>query len=75
MDDGLPVDVFEDASVEPDNNVVVDTTIGSLDEGPEEEVDIGRTVPDSSLAEDLVDLLEVPDEVLRADVASDEENE
>lgn len=35
----------------------------------EEEVDTGRTVPDSSSVEDSVDVLELADKVLEADAS------
>lgn len=76
MEDEAPVDVL-DESVEG-NGEVVNTSVVSADEEPEEDEDvedIGLTVPDSSPVEDLVKLVKVPDEVLEADVTSAEENE
>lgn len=76
MDDDLPVDVL-DESVEGSGEVV-NTAVDSTDEELEEDEDVedvGRTVPDSSTVEDLVELVKVPDEVLEADVTSVEENE
>lgn len=73
MDDEPPVEVL-DESVEG-NGEVVNTAVVSADEELEEEEDTGRTVPDSSAVEDLVELVKVPDEVLEADVTSVEENE
>lgn len=76
LDERLPVDVESDnvAFGHPD---VVDTEADPEEElSVEVEEDIGRTVPDSSsvkdLVEDSVDTLDVADDVLREDVASDE---
>jgi hypothetical protein len=75
LDDSLPVEVLEADNVELNHPVVV-VTAEDLDvEVLVAELDIGRTVPDSSSVEDLVDSLEATEEVLKVDVASDEENE
>lgn len=70
----LPVDVMEDDNVELGHPVVVETEADPDDEERlvELEEDIGRTVPDSSSVEDLVDTLDVAPDVLRVDVTSDE---
>lgn len=76
-DDGFPVDVL-DERVELGNGEVVNTTVVSADELPEEEEeeeDAGRTVPDSSSANDLVELVEALSDALRVDVTSAEEDE
>lgn len=76
MDDEPPVDVL-DESVEG-NGEVVNTAVVLADEETEDDEDVedtGRTVPDSSPVEDLVELVKVPDEVLEAEVTSVEENE
>lgn len=76
LDERLPVDVESD-NVAFGHPVVVDTEADPEEElSVEVEEDIGRTVPDSSsvkdLVEDSVDTLDVADDVLREDVASDE---
>lgn len=61
-------------NVELSHPVVVDPGADPEDEElcVELEEDIGRTVPDSSSVKDLVETLDVADDVLRVDVASDE---
>lgn len=66
--------MVEGDEAELDHPVVVVTEADPDDEEPlvELEEDTDRTVPDSSSVEDLVDTLDVADDVLREDVASDE---